>query len=599
MAGRLLGTFRERIGLGPLLAALVLVTAISASCGKRGPAEPDKREKSGGQAAAAEPRPARVVGSVRDARRGRGVSPARVRMAPPGRLRAERVEGGLKLTWAPGRGIASKVVLLRKKRGGKFERLAEQTKSEFVDRRIEPFAFYTYRVTLASEEADVPADAEVTAFAGPAGVRACDLTLGPGPTTYDLIARKPGAAREDIALKSAASGEAVVATPGRAGIRVAGRRGLHAIRRAPADGYVASARLRVGETFFIRTADGRYAKVRIRAITPEGKVCASCVFQPSGGRDFPAGPAGLKGRFRHSGLLLEWRGDEGETRSCVVYRRRDFTEPWVERARLKHSPCLDVPPLWKTPYEYGVALVRPGEGSSDLAVLRVYLGDVASWFSRRPRPGAKLKVEEALEPKRKPAETIAFDGRNLWSWQEKSSQLLRYELPALELTLERELQDTAGVTGLVTDGLALWAGQRSGAFHLLDPRFRRVRSCRLPKGEETRLLGMAWDFLRLWVVRSDAGKLSVQTFTHRGAHDRTWPLPIRADRVGFTWDGRDFWLGFRKELVRLDAEMKILERMASPASDCAGLAWDGDYLWISDAGSGRIFRCSFEARAEK
>lgn len=70
---------------------------------------------------------------------------------------------------------------------------------------------------------------------------------------------------------------------------------------------------------------------------------------------------------------------------------------------------------------------------------------------------------------------------------------------------------------------------------------------------------------------------------------------------GMAWEGECCGNGFlwiadgeNKEILKLNANNKVIKRIASPAASPRGLAFDGKNLWVADTEAGRLYRFARE-----
>ena len=88
--------------------------------------------------------------------------------------------------------------------------------------------------------------------------------------------------------------------------------------------------------------------------------------------------------------------------------------------------------------------------------------------------------------------------------------------------------------------------------------------------------GFFQSFKKYFFTTHDSGSLNVRN---------QFPAPERIG--GIAWDGSGYWAASRKEndadrgfIYRLDRNLKVVNKMVAPSSDCRGLAWDGNHLWF-------------------
>jgi len=152
---------------------------------------------------------------------------------------------------------------------------------------------------------------------------------------------------------------------------------------------------------------------------------------------------------------------------------------------------------------------------------------------------------------------------------------------------------------LAWDGEALWVVDIAGEYiYRVSPVDGRVLSqVRLP-GLGVLALGVTWDGEALWAVLPLDGRL-YRLDPRDGRVLAQVPLPGRedADPRALAWDGRTLWLLDGAELVQIaPQDGRVLRRLAVPTDDPQGLAWDGDgngdgeRFWMIARAGGRLER---------
>ena len=142
----------------------------------------------------------------------------------------------------------------------------------------------------------------------------------------------------------------------------------------------------------------------------------------------------------------------------------------------------------------------------------------------------------------------------------------------------------------------LWVSDRSsGEIAKYSPGGKWLNTIKAPGSEPS---GIAFDGTRMWISTGDhkiikaalaGSELNViERFKKKriALNALVWAKDSKKGTLWGCWAGKD-------QICRIDpGSGKIIKRLASPASDPVGIAWDGSALWVADGEACKLFKVS-------
>ena len=196
------------------------------------------------------------------------------------------------------------------------------------------------------------------------------LKLG-GGEIYRFSERE--GAGPDLRLLAHSPGTGLLSVEASGGLVYGGAAPLSHHRQAPPCGYVNRlSALREGDLFFLRTAEGGYAKCRVVRAQGVKKAVMDCVAQTNGSRVFPRGPSGLRYAWQSGMVRLSW-DEVSDATGYTVWRRRPG-EAFEKLQMLPNTHFLDRDSEEDAIYTYAVEAWGDDIGQTDATELVVFSG---------------------------------------------------------------------------------------------------------------------------------------------------------------------------------------------------------------------------------
>lgn len=107
--------------------------------------------------------------------------------------------------------------------------------------------------------------------------------------------------------------------------------------------------------------------------------------------------------------------------------------------------------------------------------------------------------------------------------------------------------------------------------------------------------GLALEGSGLWVI--DRQNFTVNQIDSSGIVLNSFSISAyNGNPSGLTWDGSAFWLceSFNNKIVQLTKEGNFLQAFSGPGTNATETEWDGQYLWVSDLVTDRIYQIQVE-----
>jgi len=203
-------------------------------------------------------------------------------------------------------------------------------------------------------------------------------------------------------------------------------------------------------------------------------------------------------------------------------------------------------------FEVVAVFAAPGKGLADMTYAAGSL-----WIADEEAPGLVYRVDPAsgkvlssAAPASGPPSAICTDGTYLYAASGPDGEVHRY---AVTPRMEELATFSTGLADI--RGMYFYAGD----FYVYDAATRAVYE-----------FGIGWTAGESW--RAGAGDETIRGFER--AAGRVWSA-----------DWRDGWLN-RHRKTNFDVDRKF----CTPGWHPAGLAWDGNYLFLGDTGSRRVYK---------
>ncbi len=215
------------------------------------------------------------------------------------------------------------------------------------------------------------------------------------------------------------------------------------------------------------------------------------------------------------------------------------------------------------------------------------------FVERKPLSSHLLKIEGSFYGIGRSPRGLTWDGEYLWvSFPDKRA------ICQIDPSNGRIVQTFHNVVqmpwGLAWDGEHLWVSDvYTARLYEVDPKTGSIVSS-LTVGGLIYPTGLAYDGKYLWVSDSHYSKIMKINIT---AGKILSSIPKRSI-TGMAWEANGqgyLWISVTENLQiqKIDSTTgKIIKICYSPSSSPAGLAWDGDHLWIGDIGNGKIYETS-------
>ncbi|MCP4002245.1 MAG: S8 family serine peptidase [Gammaproteobacteria bacterium] len=256
-----------------------------------------------------------------------------------------------------------------------------------------------------------------------------------------------------------------------------------------------------------------------------------------------------------------------------------------------------------------------GNGETALLKKKMSNGGALTWFINMPTDTIwddtadydvlKQIIKNALELSFKSPDDgtkgLAYDGIYLRSIDSGDGTSMRGEAyyqinPNTGAVVEMWLRPAPAVSGpfgMTFDGTNIWSSDGSGGHMIYKHNpvdMSIINSFVSPRANPADL---AWDGESLWAVISGSGPI-IKINPATGAETGSIPIPPSAlDPFGLTYANGCLYLGDKGSdtIYKLNPVTgEVLDSWPSPGPDLTGLAFDGNYLWVSDGEANRIYR---------
>jgi len=107
--------------------------------------------------------------------------------------------------------------------------------------------------------------------------------------------------------------------------------------------------------------------------------------------------------------------------------------------------------------------------------------------------------------------------------------------------------------------------------------------------------GLALEGSSLWVI--DRQNFTVNQIDSSGTVLNSFSIAsYNGNPSGLTWDGSSFWLceSFNNKIVQLSKTGEFMQAFSGPGTNATEAEWDGNYLWVSDLVTDRIYQIQVE-----